>query len=84
MRSAAPDPGVLNRAEWIKYVSAFFNKEDVANRVFEATATVSGTAHSTTAQHIPLRLGPGLELGARGTGQLKGSQLSSHAANAEP
>lgn len=41
LRSAAPDPGVLNRAEWIKYVSTFFNKEDVANRMFEATAAVS-------------------------------------------
>ena len=30
----ATDPGVLNRAEWIKFVAAFFNLEPHANRVF--------------------------------------------------
>jgi hypothetical protein len=34
------DPGVLNRAEWIKFVATFFNKEDVANEMFAATSQV--------------------------------------------
>lgn len=32
--SAASDPGPLNRAEWIKYLAVFFNKEDVATEIF--------------------------------------------------
>ena len=28
-------PGLLNRAEWLKFAAAFFNKEPEANRVFE-------------------------------------------------
>jgi hypothetical protein len=31
---------VLNRAEWIKYLAPFFNKEDVANSVFASISTV--------------------------------------------
>jgi hypothetical protein len=31
---------VLNRAEWIKFVSVFFNKEDVANAQFDAISSV--------------------------------------------
>jgi iron complex transport system substrate-binding protein len=29
------DPSVLGRAEWLKFWSLWFNKEDIANRVFE-------------------------------------------------
>jgi hypothetical protein len=32
--TATSDPGVLARAEWIKYLAAFFNLEPHANRVF--------------------------------------------------
>ena len=32
---ASSDPGMLHRAEWLKFVSAFFNKEPEANRVFD-------------------------------------------------
>lgn len=32
--SAYADPGALNRAEWIKFVAVFFNKEVEANRIF--------------------------------------------------
>ena len=32
--SATSDPGPLNRAEWIKFVAAFFNKEAQANTLF--------------------------------------------------
>jgi ABC-type Fe3+-hydroxamate transport system substrate-binding protein len=28
------DPGVLNRAEWVKFVAVFFNKEVEAERLF--------------------------------------------------
>ena len=31
---ATADPGPLNRAEWVKYVAAFFNKEIDANSLF--------------------------------------------------
>jgi hypothetical protein len=48
------DPHVLNRAEWIKFVAAFFNKEDVAEKHMEEeekkweTLTKEGASHSTT------------------------------------
>jgi len=32
--SATGDPSLLGRAEWVKFVGAFFNKEPEANRVF--------------------------------------------------
>lgn len=32
--SAAQDPGVLNRAEWVKFLGLFFNKEKYASDVF--------------------------------------------------
>lgn len=35
--SAADDPGPLNRAEYIKYMAAFFNKESLANTLFNQT-----------------------------------------------
>lgn len=34
--SAAQDPGVLNRAEWIKFVGLFFNREREASAIFDA------------------------------------------------
>ena len=33
---AENDPGLLNRAEWIKYLGAFFNKERLANALYGA------------------------------------------------
>jgi hypothetical protein len=30
------DPGPLNRAEWVKFIAAFFNKEIDANSVYDA------------------------------------------------
>lgn len=38
--SAVADPGVLNRAEWIKFVATFYNKEDIANDLFATTSKV--------------------------------------------
>merc|ERR1719424_2273634 len=32
---ASSDPGMLNRAEWLKFGAAFFNKEAEANHVFD-------------------------------------------------
>jgi ABC-type Fe3+-hydroxamate transport system substrate-binding protein len=32
--SSFADPGVLNRAEWVKFVAVFFNKEVEAERLF--------------------------------------------------
>lgn len=39
--SATADPGVLNRAEWIKFVALFFNKEIEANKIFTEIVDVS-------------------------------------------
>jgi hypothetical protein len=36
---ATSDPGALNRAEWVKFVAPFFNKELEANKVFEDIKT---------------------------------------------
>ena len=33
--TASSDPGMLQRAEWIKFVAVFFNQEAEAQRVFE-------------------------------------------------
>ncbi|XRB02872.1 putative extracellular protein TR9_065 [Pycnococcus provasolii] len=32
---ATSDPGILNRAEWVKFVAVFFNAEPLANTVFD-------------------------------------------------
>jgi hypothetical protein len=52
---AAPDPGVLNRAEWIKFVAPFFNREDVANQQFDAVSSVGARSPSLAARqrHVP-------------------------------
>lgn len=34
--SASQDPGVLNRAEWVKFVALFFNQERAASDIFAA------------------------------------------------
>ena len=36
--SATSDEGPLNRAEWVKFVSTFFNMEIEANRLFDSVA----------------------------------------------
>ena len=37
--SAAQDPGVLNRAEWVKFLGIFFNKDKYASTVFDGIKT---------------------------------------------
>jgi iron complex transport system substrate-binding protein len=37
--SAYADPGALNRAEWVKFVAIFFNKEVEANKLFSTITT---------------------------------------------
>jgi hypothetical protein len=39
---------VLNRAEWIKYIATFFNKEDVANYVYNGIYAVSRSLGSNS------------------------------------
>jgi hypothetical protein len=34
--TASSDPGSLQRAEWIKFIAVFFNKEQAANAVFDS------------------------------------------------
>jgi hypothetical protein len=38
-RSAYADPGVLNRAEWVKFVALFFNKEVEADALFSSVSS---------------------------------------------
>jgi hypothetical protein len=45
---ATSDPGALARAEWIKFVAAFFNLEPRANRVFDAIKTEYERMHAST------------------------------------
>merc|ERR1719272_1299276 len=48
--AATSDPSVLGRAEWIKYIAAFFNLEPHANRIFaEIKAEYEKTQALTTA-----------------------------------
>lgn len=50
---ASSDPGMLHRAEWLKFVSAFFNKEPEANRVFEGiTERYTATQSAATAARL--------------------------------
>jgi ABC-type Fe3+-hydroxamate transport system substrate-binding protein len=44
MCSATADPGTLARAEWIKFVAPFFNKELEANQIF---ANISAAYNAT-------------------------------------
>eukprot|EP00887_Chlorella_sp_A99_P001798 scaffold19.g1798.t1 len=47
--SAATDPGSLNRAEWIKYLGLFFNKEKQASDIYAAIkADYDETAQAAT------------------------------------
>ena len=34
-RRSTRDGGPLSRAEWLKFVALFFNKEELANRLFD-------------------------------------------------
>ena len=40
----------LARAEWIKFIAAFFNTEDLAEQIFEASVTRYKSLHETVAQ----------------------------------
>ena len=46
--SASSDPGVLKRAEWIKFVSVFFNEEDKANLYFERESEAGESLRTST------------------------------------
>jgi ABC-type Fe3+-hydroxamate transport system substrate-binding protein len=48
--SATADPGTLARAEWIKFVAPFFNKEVEANQIFaNISAAYNATKEAATA-----------------------------------
>ena len=50
---ASSDPGMLHRAEWVKFVAAFFNLEPEANRVFEGISErFAATAAAVTAARL--------------------------------
>jgi hypothetical protein len=56
---ATTDPGTLRRAEWIKYVGLFFNKEAEANARFNAIEKSYNTASAAALKAAgapPLRL----------------------------
>jgi len=46
--SASSDPGMLNRAEWIKLLSVFFNEEDKANLYYERESEAGGSLRTST------------------------------------
>ncbi|GAX81260.1 hypothetical protein CEUSTIGMA_g8692.t1 [Chlamydomonas eustigma] len=52
--TASGDPGVLNRVEWLKFLATFFNKEVLANSLFNAISsnyqTIATTATSLANQ----------------------------------
>lgn len=54
--SATADPGPLQRAEWIKFLAPFFNKEVEANKVFDNIklaydkANLTGSAEASGAK----------------------------------
>ena len=50
--AATSDPGVLARAEWIKYIAAFFNLEPQANRVFAEIKAEFETVKARTAAAV--------------------------------
>ena len=50
--AATSDPGVLARAEWIKYIAAFFNLEPHANRVFAEIKAEFETVKARTAAAV--------------------------------
>ena len=41
--TVAHDPSALNQAEWIKYIGAFFNQEDVAKTCAQCKGGYKGT-----------------------------------------
>jgi len=45
---ASSDPGALKRAEWIKFISVFFNEEDKANLYFERESEAGGSLRAST------------------------------------
>ena len=46
---ATADPGPLNRAEWVKYAAAFFNKEVAANKIYDTVKASYGAIKAATA-----------------------------------
>lgn len=40
---ATTDPGILNRAEWVKFLSVFFNAEPAANALYSGLQTTFQT-----------------------------------------
>ena len=56
---ASADPGMLKRAEWIKFMSVFFNAEDRANRYFQRESEAGGSLRTNTRPTLcPDRLSP--------------------------
>jgi len=55
------DPGLLNRAEWVKFISLFFDEEEAANGAFTQTqqqvaavASVAANAASASSKPLPV------------------------------
>lgn len=58
LRSAYADPGALNRAEWVKFVAVFFNKEVEANRLFNTISTVYSKLKAAATEAAAAATGP--------------------------
>jgi hypothetical protein len=53
---ASSDPGVLNRAEWIKFMSVFFNAEDKAGGSLKTGTRLTLNRHTECARMYELTL----------------------------
>mmetsp|Transcript_20767 Transcript_20767/g.57903 ORF Transcript_20767/g.57903 Transcript_20767/m.57903 type:complete len:663 (-) Transcript_20767:614-2602(-) len=51
--TATADPGVLNRAEWLKFIATFFNVEDKANTLFNQIKKDYDAAKKKVAESYP-------------------------------
>ncbi|KAF5837778.1 hypothetical protein DUNSADRAFT_3850 [Dunaliella salina] len=51
--TAVQDPGVLNRAEWLKFMATFFNVEDKANTLFNQIKKDYNDAKEKIANNYP-------------------------------
>jgi hypothetical protein len=54
--TATRDPGAVRRAEWIKFLAPFFNKEVEANRLFDGVSSAYDATKKAAAAQAPASL----------------------------
>ena len=75
VNAAYAEPSLLGRAEWIKFVAAFFDKEELASAQFD-NLVVRYEARSALTQHLPADARPSVFVGSlwRGTWFMSGGK----------